>query len=749
MTAGAGQPRVPATFQRPSLRWNVALRPGGGGAPQFFFEIAGPDADISSLSTLNRAVLQRLEVAMRTVTNARFDRPGWGGFYYAADIEALALQQGQFSDTVNVTGTFANQPVTVENTGGTDTINVGQSSQGVQFVSGDLYIEGTAGVNVININDTGNTTARSANIDWNGPPTFGRVNNLAPAHIIWEVANTTAVNITTGSAGDTMLVYSNRVPINFNSAGGTDSVLIGDTIVGGAVYIEAPITVENNPFYTNLTINNYQDTVSRNWTIDTSGSYGSIVGMAPATIYWDNADINAIFLECGRGLDTGHVIRLSETLVITNANGDNIDQITFGDPTAGGMQSITPGRNGAIVIENDPDYTNLIFDDTGDATQRFVTLDVVSGHNELTGLAPAMFRFDDNDVKQVIIRTGVASDTVNVLRAGTNAGKFTFTSDGGADQVMFGNNSSGMQGIITDVDVTNPYDYTNLKLYNRPDIVARNVTQTSSGGFMQVTGLFPGTLRYPSIDVASVELDGGGADDTYTIAATAVNVQFGAVPFKLETGAGFAATVDLIEPIILDASVAIQNGGRVQLTSSSSSQMLVINALSLSGNGTLDIRNKQAILNYTGASPVSAIRSSIASAYAGGAWTGAGITSFTAQTTPGTAVGFGEATSLFSSFPATWLGYTLDNTSIEFRHTLSGDANLDRTANLVDFNRLASNFGQSNRMFSDGDFNYDGTANLADFNILASRFGASLGPSAMGGFGEFPIRAPRQLPELA
>ncbi len=667
-----------------------------------------------------------------TVTNARFDRPGWGGFFYAADIEALALKQGQFSDTVNVTGTFSNQPVTLENSGGTDTINVGQSSQGVQFVSADLYIEGTAGVNTININDTGNTTARSANIDWNGPSTFGRVNNLAPAHIIWEVANTTAVNITTGIAGDTILVYSNRVPINLNSAGGTDTVLIGDNIVGGAVYIEAPITVDNDPFYTNLTINNYQDTVNRNWTIDTSGSYGSIVGMAPVPIYWDNTDINAIFLQCGRGLDTGHVIRLSETLVITNANGDNIDQITFGAPSAGGMQSITPGRNGFNVIENDPDYTNLTFDDTGDSTPRFVTLDVVSGYNELTGLAPATFRYDDNDVKQVTIRTGSAADNVNVLRAGTNLGKTTITTAQGLDSVSLGNGNNGMQGIAGDVEITNPQRTSSLTLNNRQDTVARNVTQTRVGDVMQITGLIPGTLRYVTIDVSSVELDGGGANDTYTISATAYPR-----PFRLETGAGadtltvggagFAAVVELIEPIILDASLNIQSDGWVDLAGSSSSQVLVTDALSLSGTGTLNIADKQAILNYTGASPAAAIRASIASAYNGGAWDGYGITG-AAWATPGTAVGFAESSDMYSTFPSSWFGQTLDNTAILFRHTLAGDTNLDRTVNLVDFNPLASNFGQANRIFGQGDFNYDSISNLTDFNILASRFGSALGP---------------------
>jgi hypothetical protein len=45
--------------------------------------------------------------------------------------------------------------------------------------------------------------------------------------------------------------------------------------------------------------------------------------------------------------------------------------------------------------------------------------------------------------------------------------------------------------------------------------------------------------------------------------------------------------------------------------------------------------------------------------------------------------------------------------------------------NLADFNKLASNFGQTARFWTEGDFNYDGIVNLADFNLLASNFGLS------------------------
>jgi hypothetical protein len=75
---------------------------------------------------------------------------------------------------------------------------------------------------------------------------------------------------------------------------------------------------------------------------------------------------------------------------------------------------------------------------------------------------------------------------------------------------------------------------------------------------------------------------------------------------------------------------------------------------------------------------------------------------------------------------------------------LAGDANRDRSVNLLDFNILAQNFGQSGRLFSQGDFTYDGTVDLLDFNILANKFGQSVGPGTFAmmriGAGAKPAR---------
>ena len=85
-----------------------------------------------------------------------------------------------------------------------------------------------------------------------------------------------------------------------------------------------------------------------------------------------------------------------------------------------------------------------------------------------------------------------------------------------------------------------------------------------------------------------------------------------------------------------------------------------------------------------------------------------------------------EASALFTSFPATFLGHAVDPTTVLLRLTRTGDANLDGRVTLQDFNRLAGGFGmETGAVWSRGDFNYDGRVNLTDFNLLAGQFGLS------------------------
>jgi hypothetical protein len=57
--------------------------------------------------------------------------------------------------------------------------------------------------------------------------------------------------------------------------------------------------------------------------------------------------------------------------------------------------------------------------------------------------------------------------------------------------------------------------------------------------------------------------------------------------------------------------------------------------------------------------------------------------------------------------------------------SLIGDANHDRTVNVLDFNVLATNYGKAGN-FTQGDFDYSGTISSSDFAILASQYGKTV-----------------------
>ena len=129
--------------------------------------------------------------------------------------------------------------------------------------------------------------------------------------------------------------------------------------------------------------------------------------------------------------------------------------------------------------------------------------------------------------------------------------------------------------------------------------------------------------------------------------------------------------------------------------------------------------------------------------------TSSGIVSSSVAGTPGTTLGYAEASSVFTDFPATFAGESVDNTSVLVRFTYGGDANLDRHVDTVDFNVLAANFSQSAKTFSQGDFSYDGKVDTIDFNLLASNFSTSLpataAPSTAASALAPPARSPSDL----
>ena len=257
-----------------------------------------------------------------------------------------------------------------------------------------------------------------------------------------------------------------------------------------------------------------------------------------------------------------------------------------------------------------------------------------------------------------------------------------------------------------------------------------NVVEVVVNGQRQYAGLFEG--------LSGITIDAGGGTDTININATGAAMPITILPsngndvVNINVAGAGAASVVFADTMRL-ATLSIGAGGEARIAPGGS-RALTVASLTLTGSAALDLTDNSLIVDYTSPNPLAQVRAALSSGYTGGAWTGPGIRSSTAASTANRALGYAEATDLFTTFPAPFAGQQVDNSSILVTYTRYGDADLNRVVNLNDFNRVAANFGQSNRRWSQGDFTFDGLVNLDDFNRLAANFGLGAGaaPSRPG-----------------
>lgn len=439
-----------------------------------------------------------------------------------SSITSIVVNGGGARDYLRVER-IGGKPVTINGGDGDDFIDFSFYSRNLDTTgSGSIYITGGNGADYTYVYDDNNSAAdtytiTSARFDrpfWAGFSYAGDIEGL---------------NLITGTAANIVNVESTFAgqPVVLNSTGGADIVNVG-TATAGVQNIRADLQINNTPSFTTININNGPDTGDRNWLVnDVTTTYGSIYGLAPAGIVWKNSDMDVINLTTGSGVDTGSIARLSETLNINNAAsnpGGLYDQITVGNFSAGGLSSITQGRQGGLTIDNNPSYTRVILDDTGNGTVRNATLQVVTSYNQITGLAPATIRFDDTDTREATIVSGSGADTINVLSYGAIGNGLTLNSWSGGDIVNLGNATTGLQSITTPIIARNTPSFSTLNLINNADTVARTITVDYNTGtdLESMSGISPAPIYWDPGDISStlgVVVTTGSARDTINVLA--------------------------------------------------------------------------------------------------------------------------------------------------------------------------------------------------------------------------------------
>jgi hypothetical protein len=154
-------------------------------------------------------------------------------------------------------------------------------------------------------------------------------------------------------------------------------------------------------------------------------------------------------------------------------------------------------------------------------------------------------------------------------------------------------------------------------------------------------------------------------------------------------------------------------------------------SLNITGTGTLDLNDNNLILDYTGASQLSAIQTLINTARAGGAWTGPGLTSGSARTaTPkNTTLGAMEAADFKGIYgaSATFDGLVIDTTAVLVKYTYYGDANFNGRVTFDDYVRTDNGFNNHRTGWINGDFNGNGAVTFDDYVLLDLAFNTQNG----------------------
>jgi subtilisin-like proprotein convertase family protein len=167
----------------------------------------------------------------------------------------------------------------------------------------------------------------------------------------------------------------------------------------------------------------------------------------------------------------------------------------------------------------------------------------------------------------------------------------------------------------------------------------------------------------------------------------------------------------------------------------------LITALTIAPGATLDIGNDALVVDYSGASPATAIRERIVSGRGatglGASWTGKGITSSAVAAAnlldpESRSIAFAENAALPLGAYTTFRGQPVDNTAVLIAFTRTADANLDGLVNDDDVTILGASYAPaaSNTLWALGDFDYNGLVDDDDVTLLGAFYNPSTTPLA-------------------
>lgn len=667
--------------------------------------------------------------------------------------------------TLTLTGSNANYSGAIQVYNGT--IAQGATNANTLGSGGEILALGTPG------NDTTTTPAGTLLLSSSVPATsFGNISAANSSLISPAVPN--VLNIPAGvtlSSSGTVSVGTNFSTVQTNNiytalqvtGGGSFSTTNTITIGEGNSYGTADFSGLNSFTLNNGTLN-----------IGSGAALAGSLTLANTTVA-GNAPVNTIntpainIATSGSGdtpggvsylyLGSGTNILEASAFNLGTGRGSGVIAFAPGAPTTTTVTIADQGGGGGAPMILANASTNGTFIGTGsllnlagyNATVQVSSLTVAENTGNLAGGAIGGVTFD----------TG--SFTVNgaVLLAADTGGSSTA---GPTGSITIGgpNPNSSATGVFTINGTVTLGDFTNTNAFAEASAVA-TATLTINGGTLNINGSINNnsttgttvstlTLAGGTLNMNNNSIGSNGAANSGNNPIT-TNFESGTLENVSEINGGSTGLVKIGNgtltitdnngnynnysggttvdsgTLIIGSTTALGQGGltvdnsaiaRLQPNLGAPFQFAAAN-LSIVSGGTLDITNNAVVIHN---GTLSTINSEIAAGVGPSHnWTGAGITSSSAASTPGTAVGVmlnsdSSGNAIYSNWPTTGNSVGVSNTDVLVMYTWYGDLNLDGAVNSADLSILTHDVGITNANWAEGDLNYDGVVNADDFSLF-------------------------------
>jgi hypothetical protein len=522
-------------------------------------------------------------------------------------VEGLVLKTGSVNDTIAVTDTVTDTPVTVNGGSGNDTVTAGTGANGLDHIRSAVSVDGGAGTaDRLVVNDASTDTPQDYTVSATAVSRTG-----APAVTI-QYSATEQVSLAAGTKADTIAVVGSAVDsqVTVNGGAGNDTFTVG-SVTMGLSDLFAPVSVVGGAGTgagDAFVVSDGSTASSQEYSI-TSTTMTRVSG----SVSIDYATVEQVSLAAGSKGDLIRIAGVASGSPITVSAGDGDDTVNVGD---GDLDNIV----GALVLDPGAGVDLLVVDDTSDTFARSYVVDA-----DVIGRGSKSFGYKAAGFKAVALSGGTKNDTITI--SDTAAGiPVTMGGGGGSDTITIEKSASpihvsGGDGSDTITAATGQLsdlgDTVSIDGGAASDRLIVNDASDSTGNTYSISGIkisrtngTPVSIDYSGIEGVSLtsgsggdsisigggSLDGlagvvtiaaGGGTDTltlddsvgtdpisYTVSATSVTRGVEVFPY---TGQAF-------ERLVLSAS-----GGDNAITVSNTASSIPVTVNGGSGNDTVTV----------------------------------------------------------------------------------------------------------------------------------------------------------------